>query len=168
MGSKVLVYLLRRDLRASDNPILHWLATSNDHGYTHFIPVFVFPPNQIEVSGFLKEGRKSPYPPAISQVGKFWRCGPHRAKFLAQAVWDVKVTLETLESGLVVRVGSYGDVLQILMADLRGQNLEVGGVWMTEESAYEEQQDQDSVSSFCSANGISFKLWADQKYLIDE
>ena len=165
---KLLVYLLRRDLRVSDNPILHHLATSNDHGYTHLLPVFVFPSDRIEVSGFLKEGQESPYPPAVSQVGNFWRCGPHRAKFLAQAVWDVRTTLESLESGLAVRVGSVGDVLQHLVASLKGHELSVGGVWMTEESAYEEQQEQDSVASVCSANDISFKLWPDEKYFVDE
>lgn len=167
-GDKLLVYLLRRDLRVSDNPILHHLATSKDHGYTHLLPVFVFPFNQIELSGFLKDGQTSPYPPAVSQVGKFWRCGPHRAKFLAQAVWDTKSTLESLESGLVIRVGSAADVLQHLISRLKEQNLDVGSVWMTQEKSHEEQQEQDSIASICSANNIDFKLWPDEKYFVNE
>lgn len=164
----MLVYLLRRDLRASDNPILHHLATVKDHGFTHLLPVFVFPANQIEVSGFLETGLESPYPPARSQVGKFWRCGPHRAKFLAQAVWDLKQTLEDLESGLIIRVGSAADALQHLVSGLSDQRLSVGGVWMAEEPSHEEQQEQASIAAICSANDIDFKLWQDEKYFVDE
>src|SRR4051812_20077249 len=76
--SKLLIYLMRRDLRVSDNPILHSLATEKDHGFTHLLPLYVFPAQQVEVSGFIHaEGKKSPYPEARSQVGGFWRCGPH-------------------------------------------------------------------------------------------
>ncbi|KAF7557043.1 hypothetical protein G7046_g6134 [Stylonectria norvegica] len=166
-GSKVLVYLLRRDLRATDNPILHHLASSS-HGFTHLLPVFVLPPHQIEVSGFLAPGEKSPYPPAKSKVGKFWRCGPHRAKFLAQSVWDLKNTLELLNSGLVLRVGSYSDVLKHIVESFKSTEHSVGAVWMTEEPSAEEQQEQVAVSSVCSWNSIDFKLWRDEKYYIDD
>ena len=80
---RVLVYLVRHDLRVSDNPILHQLASAHDHGFTHLLPIFHFEPHQMEVSGFLKEGKQSPYPEAKSRVGGFWRCGPHRARFIA-------------------------------------------------------------------------------------
>ncbi|PTD03473.1 hypothetical protein FCULG_00012838 [Fusarium culmorum] len=39
-GNKLLVYLLRRDLRTIDNPILHHLATF-DHGFTHLLPIYI-------------------------------------------------------------------------------------------------------------------------------
>ena len=167
-AGKLLVYLLRRDLRVADNPILHHLATTKDHGYTHLLPVFVFPSQQNEISGFLKDGEKSPYPQAVSQVGGFWRCGPHRSKFLAQAVWDMKETLERIDSGLVVRVGSISDVLQHLITDWQGQETNVGGVWMTEEVSWEESQDNKAVESICTEKGIDFQLWPDEKYFVDE
>jgi deoxyribodipyrimidine photo-lyase len=167
-GGKLLVYLLRRDLRVSDNPILHHLATSKDHGYTHLLPVFVFPSHQVEVSGFLKDGEQSPYPPAVSEVGKFWRCGPHRAKFLAQSVWDMKKTLEGLENGLAIRVGSSKDVVQSIISHFKDQGPSVEGVWMTEEKSYEEKKEEDSIASLCSASGVDFQLWPDEKYFVDE
>lgn len=167
-GSKLLVYILRRDLRVADNPIFHHLATSKDHGYTHLLPLFVFPAHQNEVSGFLKDGEKSPYPQALSQVGGFWRCGPHRSRFLAQSVWDVKETLENIDSGLVVRVGSIKDNLSHLIASLKEQGPSVGGVWMTEEVSWEESQEHEAVASVCSDSGIDFKLWPDEKYFVDE
>lgn len=165
---KLLVYLLRRDLRVSDNPVLHRLATSKDHGFTHLLPIYVFPAQQIEVSGFLKNGEVSPYPQALSEVGKFWRCGPHRGKFVAQCVWDVKDTLEKLNSGLIIRVGSPGDVLQHVISHFNDNLPTVSAVWMTQEQSYEEQQEEEAIASICSNNAIDFKLWVDEKYFIDE
>lgn len=168
-GGKLLVYLLRRDLRVSDNPILHHLATARSHGFTHVLPVYIFPAHQIEISGFIdQQDAKSPYPPARSAVGKFWRCGPHRVKFLSQAVWCMKTSLDSLGSGLVIRVGKHGDVLQHLVANFKGEDTAVSAVWMTEENSWEELREQKDVASVCADNGIDFKLWPDEKYFIDE
>lgn len=164
---KLLVYLMRRDLRVSDNPILHHLATS-DHGFTHLLPVYVFPSHQVEISGFLKYGETSPYPLAKSKVGEFWRCGPHRAKFTAETVWSLKNNLEDLGSGLAIRVGSAKDVLDHLIRALKNSVPSVSGVWMTKELSWEEVQEQESVASLCSERGIIFKLWTDEKYFVDE
>jgi deoxyribodipyrimidine photo-lyase len=169
-SGKLLIYLLRRDLRVTDNPILHHLATAKDHGFTHLLPVYVFPSHQIELSGFLKDGEenKSPYPPARSEVGKFWRCGPHRAKFQAESVWDLKHSLEELGSGLLIRVGKPSDVLQHLISHLKDQQPTPSAVWMTEEKSSEEIKDQKQLASVCKEAGVDFKLWADEKYYIDE
>ncbi|CAG9940666.1 unnamed protein product [Clonostachys rosea f. rosea IK726] len=166
--NNLLIYLMRRDLRVSDNPILHRLATSKEHNFTHLLPVFVFPSKQIEVSGFLPEGIKSPYPEARSQVGNFWRCGPHRARFLAQSVWDVKQSLESLDSGLLIRVGSFQDVLDSTIKSLTKCGVHVSAVWMTEEHSFEEIEEQETVSSVCSDHGVDFRLWPDEKYFVDD
>jgi deoxyribodipyrimidine photo-lyase len=166
-GNKLLVYLLRRDLRATDNPILHHLATS-DHGFTHLLPIYVLPPHQIETSGFVPEGQSSPYPPARSQVGRFWRCGPARAKFQAESIWDLKKTLENISSGMLVRIGNFDDVLKHLVKSLHDNHQSVDSVWMTEEVSKEEIDDQKAVEAVCSEKGINFKLWRDDKYYIDE
>ncbi|KAH7305025.1 DNA photolyase, FAD-binding/Cryptochrome [Stachybotrys elegans] len=166
--AQTLIYLLRRDLRVADNPILHHLASTPNHGFTHLLPVYVFPSHQIEVSGFLKDGAVSPYPKALSPVGKFWRCGPLRAKFLAESVWDLKNSLENLQSGLAIRVGKTEDVVDHLLRHLRGSNAEVGAVWMTEEKSYEEVQEQQAIEAACSNHSVDFKLWQDEKYFIDD
>ncbi|KAA8619282.1 PhrB Deoxyribodipyrimidine photolyase [Pyrenophora tritici-repentis] len=99
MSSKVpriLLYVLRRDVRLSDNPIFHtaalqtarqtsWRNSANsdrrhrddsltsEHGgasFTHLLPVYVWSANQIEVSGFLPASTPSPYPEARSAVAK--------------------------------------------------------------------------------------------------
>ncbi|KAK5998881.1 Putative cryptochrome DASH [Cladobotryum mycophilum] len=167
-GDKLLIYVLRRDLRVADNPIFHHLATTTNHGFTHLLPVYVFPSHQVETSGFLKDGETSPYPPALSSVGKFWRCGPHRAKFTAECVWDMKVNLEALNSGLIMRVGSATDVVKHIIQHFQDKGPPVGAVWMTEEPSHEEIQEQDAVSKLCADSKVDFKLWLDEKYFIDD
>lgn len=165
---KILIYLLRRDLRVTDNPILHHLSTNSNHGFSHLLPIFVFPHYQTEISGFLKDGQKSPYPPALSQVGKFWRCGPHRAKFLAQSVWDLKTGLEEVDSGLVLRVGAPQDVLRSVLKHFKDSQEQVGAVWMTEEKSSEEIDEQKALAAVCAEHDVDFKLWLDEKYFIDD
>src|SRR4051794_8086199 len=84
---RILLYVLRRDVRLSDNPIFHaaalqtarqtsWRNSANserrhrddsltsEHGgasFTHLLPVYVWSANQIEVSGFLPASTPSPY-----------------------------------------------------------------------------------------------------------
>lgn len=163
--SNVLVYLMRRDLRLADNPIFHALSTQHDHGFTHLLPVYIFQAQQIEVSGFITEhDQKNPYPEARGQIGGFWRCGPRRATFLAESVWDVKNSLETVGSGLCIRVGTFGDVLKGVLES----NLKVGGVWMVGEEGVEEKRDERDVKKLCEKAEVKCKIWTDEKYFIDE
>ena len=164
----VLIYVIRRDLRVSDNPILHSLATSTDHGFTHLLPLYIFPPHQIEISGFLKEGQHSPYPEAKSAVGGFWRCGPHRTKFIAQSVWNLRENLQRLGSDLTTRADPFGEVLQSVINKVRQKKFKVGAVWMVEEEADEEKRDEAAISALCSKEEVQFGLWPDEKYFVDE
>lgn len=166
--SNVLIYLMRHDLRLSDNPIFHHLASQSNHGFTHLLPVYVFPAQQIEVSGFIKDGSSSPYPEARSTVSKVWRTGPHRAKFITQSVWDLKGSLDSVGSGLLLRVGKPNDVVQSLIEGLQEKGERVGAVWMTKEEGVEERRDQKDVYEVCHKLGTEFKLWDDEKYYIDE
>ncbi|KAF9871535.1 cryptochrome dash [Colletotrichum karsti] len=167
-STNILIYLLRHDLRIADNPIFHHLATTSDHGFTHVLPVYIFPAHQIEISGLIRDGSKSPYPEARSEIGNFWRCGPHRTKFIAHAVWDVKKSLEEVGSGLCLRAGMFGDVINALLQGFADKKQKVGAVWMTAEEAVEEKKDEKAVSSACSKHGASFKTWLDEKYFIDD
>lgn len=166
--SNILIYLLRHDLRLSDNPIFHRLASNNDHDFTHLLPVYVFAAQQLEVSGFIKDGGSSPYPEARSTVSKVWRTGPHRAKFIAQSVWNLKENLESVGSGLVLRAGKPSDVVQSLIEGLNEKGQHVGAVWLTNEEGVEERREQKAVSGVCHKLGTEFKIWEDEKYYIDE
>ncbi|KAI1824323.1 cryptochrome [Xylaria intraflava] len=164
----ILIYIVRHDLRVADNPILHHLSASADHGFTHLLPIHIIPPHQIEVSGFLKNGKQSPFPEARSEIGRFWRCGLHRARFIAQSLWNLKENLMKLGNDLTIRIGRPGEVLTDLVEGLRQRQKNVGAVWMISEEGYEEEQDEKSVAEACSTLGIDFQAWTDEKYFIDD
>lgn len=171
---RVLIYVLRRDLRLADNPVFHEiykLSQQSQKPFTHVLPLYVFSAQQIEVSGFLKDAAsRSPYPEARSEVGKFWRCGPHRAKFLAESVWDLKSQLQAIGSNLEIRVGVLGKVIADLLSQLKQQNdkVSVSAVWMTEEEGVEEKREEREVRRAAESAGVDFRLWIDEKYFIDE
>ena len=169
---RVLVYLLRRDLRVADNPALHEISRlyeKTPQPFTHLLPLYIFPARQIEVSGFLSsDARKSPYPEARSKIAGFWRCGPQRAKFIAESVWDVKTGLETLGSGLVVRVGLLGDVVRQTLRDLKADGGELAGLWLTADVAIEEKDEQEDVRKVVESEGAEFRLLKDERYFVDE
>jgi len=170
---RVLIYLLRRDLRLADNPIFHEisrLTQQSKHPFTHLLPIYVFPAQQIEVSGFLSSpDKQSPFPEARSPAGGFWRCGHHRAKFVAESVWDLKTSLQKNGRDLVIRVGMLGQVVKELLDSFTtSEDVEVTGVWMTNEEGVEEKREERDVRRAVEGAGKEFKLWTDEKYLIDE
>lgn len=169
---RILIYLLRRDLRFADNPILNEVSKAfqqSQHPYTHLLPVYVFAAQQIEVSGFLRlDSGRSPYPEAKSLAGGFWRCGQHRSRFLAESVWDLKRSLEGAGSGVEIRIGMLGQVVKEMLEALRKDNVEVAGVWMTEEEGVEEKREERDVRKAAEDSDTQFKLWIDEKYYVDE
>ncbi|KAI7359570.1 cryptochrome [Hortaea werneckii] len=170
--SRILIYLVRRDLRTADNPVFHEierLHSQSQKPFTHVLPVYVFPANQIEISGFLRsENEKSPYPEARSIAGRFWRCGRLRAKFIAESVWDLKTDLEGIGSGLAIRVGETKDVVKSLLDGYRERSdAEVHGLWMTSEEGWEEIEEERHVKDLVQNENKEFKLWTDEKYYVD-
>jgi deoxyribodipyrimidine photo-lyase len=201
--SRIILYVLRRDVRLSDNPVFHCAAQqsqrsklnklpsqdgrrsrddslTSEHGgapFTHFLPVYIFPPNQIESAGFLSSPcDRSPYPEARSKVAKVWRTGPHRAKWIGQGVWDLKQQLEALNcgTGLEMRVGMVDEVVRDIVDSYSQRDGDdackpkITGIWMTDDDGTEEKDDEKAVEKIASSNGIPFKLWADEKFYIDE
>ena len=172
--TRILIYLLRHDLRLQDNPILHRIVTqhqSSNFKYTHLLPIYVFPAQQVEISGFLASSeQRSPYPEARSQVAGFWRCGKHRAKFLAESVFDLKGALEGKGSGLIIRVGMVGEVVKGIIEwykDAEGKG-KVEAVWMTGEEGVEEMREERDVRSVAQKHGIELEIVKDEKYFVDE
>ncbi|KAF2773693.1 cryptochrome [Teratosphaeria nubilosa] len=170
--SRVLIYLIRRDLRLADNPIFHELAKVQKQSpkpFTHVLPVFIYSAEQVEVSGFLTAGHKSPYPEARSKVSGLWRCGRLRAKFTAESVWDLKKDLESIGSRLEVRVGSIKDIVRSLLDGYKARDdAEVHGLWMTGEEPWEEVKEENEAREVIEKEGKEFKLWVDEKYFVDD
>ncbi|KAF2689166.1 cryptochrome [Lentithecium fluviatile CBS 122367] len=198
---RVLIYILRHDVRLSDNPIFLaasalWsrkrssidaadvrpredsLVSKEDApAFTHLLPVYIFPAHQVEVSGFVPASSgRCPYPEARSRVAGVWRTGPHRAKFVAQGVWDLKKRLGNLDcdSGMEVRVGMVGDVVEHMLDWYEkdegdgGHRADVAGIWMTGEEGTEEKVDEAEVERLAEERGVEFKVWDDEKYYIDD
>lgn len=166
---RVLIYLLRRDLRLADNPIFSEVSKAFQQShFTHFLPIYIFAAQQIEVSGFLKDNERSPFPEARSNAAGFYRCGHHRAKFLAESVFDLKKALYNTGSGLEIRVGLAGQVIQDLIRALKNESADVVGVWMTGEEGMEEKREERDVKQVADRTGTSFKIWTDEKYYIDD
>lgn len=111
-----------------------------------------------------------PFPEARSRVGAFWRCGPHRAKFVAETVWDLKTTLEANGSGLSMRAGVQSHVVKdILEYYQEGKERgEVVGVWMTGEKASEETDEEDQIQKVVEKFEKEFRVFKDEKYFVDE
>jgi deoxyribodipyrimidine photo-lyase len=187
--TKILVYLIRRDLRFSDNPVLleaQKIFESGSSPFTHLLPIYVFPAHQVEVSGFIPDGEdaastpKSPFPQARSKVAGFWRCGPHRAKFLAECVWDLKNTLELKNSQLLIRVGQSTDVLRDLFrhsqpddttSEKSSTNLsrqEIAAVWMTKYEGFEDRQEENAIQELVESSGAEFRSFQDEKFYVHE
>lgn len=173
--TRVLIYLLRRDLRLADNPIFHEISRvsqqeQSKQPFSHVLPLYVLSAQQIELSGFLSPPhQQSPYPAARSRHGGFWRCGPKRAKFLAESVWDLKTSLEAVGSGLAIRAGTVSDVVRDLLDGFKSSgSVGVFGLWMTSEEGFEEKQEEHQVRSIVEGEGIQFRLFTDEKYLVDE
>lgn len=171
--SRVLIYLLRRDLRLADNPVFHEIARLNSQSqkpFSHLIPLYVFPAEQIEVSGFLSsDSERSPYKEARSQVGGFWRCGRLRSKFLAESVWDLKKDLQGIGSDLEIRVGAVQDAVRSIVDGFKEQSdVEVHGVWMTGEEGWEEKQQEKHIKRIMDREGREFELFTDEKYYVNE
>ena len=171
--ARVLIYVLRRDLRLADNPVFHEVSRlfqQSQHPFTHFLPVYTFPANQVEVSGFISDStKKSPYPEARAPVSGFWRCGKLRAKFLAESVWDLKKDLERVGSDLQVRVGTVHDAVRSILDSYKEHNeVDIAGVWMTNEEGVEEKREEKDVRKLCKQFDAEFKLWVDEKYFVDE
>lgn len=117
----------------------------------------------------MADGEKSPYPEARSKVGGFWRCGRLRSQFLAESIWDVKQDLENIGSGLTLRAGTVKDALSSILEGYRNhEGAEVHGLWMTKEDGWEEQYEEKDAKALMDREGKEFKLWTDEKYLVDE
>lgn len=200
---RILLYILRRDIRLSDNPIFdfasrqleqsktrtvpsdldtrhHEISLTSKHDsakFTHLLPLYIFSANQIEVSGFLSSSSDTcPYPEARSYVAGVWRTGPHRAKFVAEGVWDLKQNLESLGcgSGLVMRAGTVDDVVSDILdwyskGDVgKEENAKVTGIYMTNEDGPEELDDMNIVKKIAEKHNVDFEVWEDEKYFVDE
>lgn len=80
----------------------------------------------------------------------------------------MKRSLAAIGSGVEIRVGLIGQVVKDILNAFRKENTEVFGVWMTEEEGVEEKREERDVREATREAGTGFRLFVDEKYLIDE
>jgi deoxyribodipyrimidine photo-lyase len=81
----------------------------------------------------------------------------------SQSVWDLKEAFEGVGSGLEIRVGMVGQVVNDLLDafKLDDKGAEIMGVWMTDEEGVEEKE-RRGMSGESRGRGKEFKLWVDE------
>ncbi|CCG81785.1 Putative cryptochrome DASH,mitochondrial [Taphrina deformans PYCC 5710] len=135
---KTLLYYHKHDLRLHDNPVLQKLR---DEGpYDHFLPVYVFPPHQMELSPLLKSSvTKNPHKGGDVR-GEFgaWRTGNMRVQYLCETIWDLKQNYKKLGSDLVLKAGKAEDVLPTLLKALKAEGQDEIDLWLQDEYTTEE------------------------------
>eukprot|EP00057_Strongylocentrotus_purpuratus_P014985 XP_011669459.1 PREDICTED: cryptochrome DASH [Strongylocentrotus purpuratus] len=140
---KIVICLLRNDLRYRDNEVLFW-AHKNA---TNVIPLYCFDPRHYK---------------GTHQFG-FPKTGPHRLKFLLESVRDLRTTLQSVGSGLVVRSGNPEDVVPQLIQQF-GEG-EVAAVALQEEATREELDVEAGLHQSCSKLGVNVKkFWGSTLY----
>ncbi|XP_053372964.1 cryptochrome DASH-like [Mercenaria mercenaria] len=138
MSSKgrIVICMLRNDLRFHDNEVLAW---ANKNG-NYLLPVYCFDPRHY--GGTYKFG--------------FPKTGPHRLKFLLESVKDLRNTLKSHGSGLVVRNGKPEVVIPELIQKLG--NDAVHAVAFHEEVTQEELDVERALKLQCE-NKVIQKIW---------
>lgn len=62
-----------------------------------------------------------------------------------------------------------GPVLKDLLNQFEArEDAEISGVWMTEEEGVEEKREERAVRKASENAGVEFRLWVDEKFLVDE
>ncbi|XP_071493900.1 cryptochrome DASH-like [Diadema antillarum] len=140
---KIIICLLRNDLRYHDNEVLFW-AHKNA---VNVLPLYCFDPRHYKGTWHFD----------------FAKTGPHRLKFLLESIVDLRSTLKSIGSGLVVRNGPPEDVVPELIHQL-GQD-QVGAVALQEEVTREELDVEAGLQQSCSKLGVHFKkFWGSTLY----
>ncbi|CAO1628756.1 unnamed protein product [Sympodiomycopsis kandeliae] len=149
---KVLICLLRLDLRINDNALWHFAHRDRPDNVPpyqglnasklpeeralwsmadHVLPLYVFDERELELSGLPGYERKGPE--ARTREYKFWKTGAFRARFIAESVYDLRSRLKDQGSDLCIRFGLTEDVVANIVRGFLDQGDEVEGVWMQKE-----------------------------------
>ncbi|KAL4238250.1 hypothetical protein ACF0H5_002963 [Mactra antiquata] len=138
MASKgrVVICLLRNDLRIHDNEVLSW---ANKNG-NYLIPIYCFDPRHF--AGTYHFG--------------FPKTGPHRLKFLLECVKDLRKNLTARGSGLVVRQGKPEVVISELVQKLGVDN--VHAITYHQEATQEELDVEKAIKESCGVKLVQ-SIW---------
>lgn len=134
---KTLLYYHKHDLRLHDNPVLAQLK----HGeYTQFLPIYIFPPHQMELSPLLRQSATKNPEKSGDVKGMFgtWRTGNLRIKYLCESIWNLKENYKKLNCDLVLEAGRAETILPSIVRSLREHSDDQVEVWFQDEYTSEE------------------------------
>jgi len=141
---RIIIYLLRNDLRVLDNEVLHWSNSNADL----VLPLYCFDPRHFKGTWHFQ----------------FPKTAAPRTKFLLQSVADLRNTLKQRGSGLIVRHGQPEVIVPQLISQLGKEN--VSAVTFQEEVTKEELDVEAALRKNCGVNIKSF--WGSTMYHKDD
>jgi len=148
MKPSTVICLLRNDLRFHDNPVLHWANTNGDF----VIPLYCFDPKHFEGTWHFK----------------FPKTGAFRSQFLVDSVSDLRRTLQSKNSTLVVRHECPKKVLENLI-DACKDIAPVSKLVYQTEVTYEETKVEKDLTAICSRLNIEdVELWGSTMHHIQD
>uniref|UniRef100_A0A8C4KXE0 Cryptochrome DASH n=1 Tax=Dromaius novaehollandiae TaxID=8790 RepID=A0A8C4KXE0_DRONO len=144
-AGRTVLCLLRSDLRAHDNEVLHWAQSNADC----VVPLYCFDPRHY----------------VGTHCHGFPKTGPHRLRFLLESVRDLRETLKKKGSTLVVRKGKPEDVVHDLITQLGS----VSAVAFHEEATKEELDVEKGLCQVCGQHGVKIQtFWGSTLYHRDD
>lgn len=133
----------RNDLRVEDNVVLDKALKIADKIY----PVYIFNPKEY----------------ANNELG-FPKVGPHRMRFIIEAVHDLRQSLQKLGSNIIVRIGEPVKIISELAQEV-GAKYVFAGKEATSDEVRQEERMNDALSDL----GVIFELyWHSTLYHIDD
>lgn len=142
---RTLLFYHRHDLRLHDNAVLEQLKASNT--YTHFLPIYIFPPHQLELAPLLRPNVSKNPEKSGDVKGLFgtWRCGNFRIKYLCESVWNLKQNYKKHGSDLIIAAGRAESILPSLIQSMKQKESGEVDLWMQDEYTKEEQDEVERI-----------------------
>ncbi|KAL7748793.1 hypothetical protein RI367_005706 [Sorochytrium milnesiophthora] len=143
-GPRLVICLLRNDLRVVDNALL--AAAQAHSACSHVLPLHVLDDRQCDAWGWLKGDLSGVQGPKTWHFG-MPKMGLPRSRFILQTLADLKRNLQKCGSDLMVVPGKPEHVVAALVKSLRQAAVSVDAVYMQQEYTYEETQVEKAVQA---------------------
>jgi len=143
-----VICLLRNDLRVGDNAALAAAANA-----AHLVPLYCFDPDHFK--GTWHFG--------------FPRTGAHRASFLLESVADLRASLRSRQSELVIEQARPLESIRRIVAACKELARPVVGVVFQKEVTFEELKVEKEIKEFCASEGLKVtEVWGSTLYHLED
>ncbi|WVR07448.1 hypothetical protein IAU60_004489 [Kwoniella sp. DSM 27419] len=178
------IHLHTLDLRIHDSPSLHMAHQPNSTS-THFLPLYIFDPRQLDLSGLpdgpqpsparadgptsqqdakAKHGPKHTRCAPLSRYGGFHRTSPYRLRFLLEAVYELRESYQRSGGDMLIGYGRPERLLPQLVKRLK-QDGGVDAVHVQREYSVEEVGNYRRLARALEQESVELKM-VDSKTLL--